>query len=132
MSNTPDFTAMFEQMFQNMPQMPKDFSAFANSTKEAAEFNSKLNSIALEAAQKNAELSAKWTQDVLSNMGTLNTPQDQPADYAKVVKDAAEAQVQGTPERLSAFAEVAKTAQIEAVELIMNKTKEIQAQATKA
>lgn len=130
--NTQDFTEAFKSMFKNVPGVPADFSAFTDSAKEVAEFNTKLNAIALTAAKQNAELSAKWTQDVLAQVTGLNKPQDQPADYAEVVSEAAAAQVKETPERISQFAEIAKKSQVEAVELIMNTTKDLQAKAVKA
>lgn len=130
--NTQDFTQAFQQMFQNIPGMPADFNGFSDSTAQVAEFNAKLNSIALEAAQKNADLSAKWTQEAIAQATALNTPQEQPAAYAEAVTEATSAQVQELPERVSQFAEIAKKAQVEAVELIMNTTKELQSKAAQA
>ena len=127
-----EFTKAFESMFENFPKLPTDMSALTDSTKEVAEFNAKLNTIALEAAKKNAELSAKWTQDVISEISGLNKPQDQIADYAEAVSESATKHAQATPERIGEFAEVDKKAQVEAVELIMAATKDMKAKVLKA
>lgn len=128
--NTEEFTKAFQSMFQNIPGM--DLEALNAPAKDIAEFNTKLNAIALETAKKNVELSTKWTQDVLADITGLNKPQETPADYASAASEVSAAQLKGAPERISQFAEVAKKAQVDAVELVMNTTKAMQAKATEA
>jgi len=121
-TNTTDFAQTFQNFFETM----------TNPAQEVMAFSAKMNEIALAAAQKNAELSAKCTQDILAELTSMNKPQGEVADYTKAITDAVTANVQGAPERVSQFAEVAKNAQVEAVEAIMATTKDLQAKTTKA
>jgi hypothetical protein len=44
-----------------------------------------MSAVAIEAAQKSTELSAKWMQDSLSKLSNVTTAKAEPADYAKSV-----------------------------------------------
>ena len=55
-----------------------------------------------------------------------------PAEYAKAVTDFASTQAEVTAENLAAYAEVAKKAQMDAVELLMATGKEVSEEAGKA
>mgnify|MGYP000456991346 CR=1 FL=1 len=123
---TPDFTKAFEAYFKAVP------ATFTESTAEATALASKIGEITLAAAQRNVELSAAWAQDVLANAADLNKQQAAPADYAKTAAAIATNELQATPERIAAFAEVAKKAQVETVELLMSAGKDMQAKFTKA
>lgn len=124
-----DFVKAMENMFS---ANSFDANALNDLTKNATEFTSKLSKIALTAAEKNAELTSTWTKETLSKLDAAIKVQKDPADYAKVVSDFAAAQTQSSPEHVAAFAEVAKKAQIDAVELLMAAGKEVQAEATAA
>lgn len=119
-----DFTKPFENMFDSA-----DMSAFNDMFKNAAEFNSKFSEIVLTAAEKNAELSQAWTKETLKKVQTMTKPQSDPADYAKVITDFTSAQAQTTPERIAAFAEVAKKAQMDTIELLVSAGKEAKTKA---
>ena len=123
-TQTNDFAKAIENMFTNAPM---DMSAFNDVAKNAAEFNSKLSKIALAAAEKNAELTNAWTKETLSKLDQASKVQKDPADYTKAVSDFAAAQAQTSPEHIAAFAEIAKKAQIDTVELLMSAGKDIQA-----
>lgn len=125
----PEFTKMFEGLFANMPT---DFGQVTNTANDALVFAGKMGGIALTAAQKNLELSTAWTNDVLTDMQAMTEPQDDITAYAKKGADMMTSQLQSTPERLGHFAEIAKSAQVEATELVMNAGKELQAKFTKA
>lgn len=116
MTNTPDFTKAFENMFS---AFPTDMNAFNDAFKNSAEFSGKMARIALEAAEKNAELSQAWTKDTLGKLEAATETQKEPSDYAKVVSDIASSQAQAAPEHIAAFAEVAKKAQMDTVELML-------------
>jgi len=127
MTKTPDFTKAFENMFTAFPADMKTFTdAFQNST----EFSGKFAKIALEAAEKNAELSQAWTKDTLAKLDVATEVKKDPSDYAKVVSDIASSQAQAAPEHIAAFAEVAKKAQMDTVELMLAAGKDAQAEAT--
>ena len=103
-----------------------DTAVFDDAAKNVAEFNAKLGKIALTAAKKNAELTTAWTTETLKKAETVNKVQKNSADYATVASEFATAQSQALPEKLSAYAEVAKAAQMEAVELFVAAGKDVQ------
>lgn len=124
---TTDFTKPFENMLEQA-----DMAAFGDVFKNVAEFNSKFSSIVLNAAEKNAELSQAWTKDTLKKLQDVTKPHSDPADYAKAIADVTSAQAQSTPDHIAAFAEIAKKAQMDTIELLTTAGKEVQAKATTA
>lgn len=128
-NQTNEFTKAIENFFAAVPM---DMSAFDDVAKNTAEFNSKLSQIALEAAEQNAELTSSWTKETLVKLEELTKVKKDPADYANAVSEFATSQAQSSPEHVAAFAEVAKKAQMETIELLMAGSKELQAKATAA
>ena len=129
MAATTDMTTMFKDM---MGAFPFDTKAFEDAFKNNAEFNEKVASVALTAAAKNAELTSKWTSETLIKISDLAKAKADPAEYAKAVTDFASTQAEVTAENLAAYAEVAKKAQMDAVELLMTTGKEVSEEAGKA
>ena len=103
-----------------------DTKMFDGAAKNIAEFNVKFSKIALAAAKKNADLTASWTAETLKSVETANIVQKDSSDYAAVVSDFASAQAHALPEKLSAYAEIAKAAQLQAVELLVAAGKDVQ------
>ena len=126
---TPDFTKVFEDFFK---AAPADFTAFGDVFKNTAELSGKFTKIALEAAEKNVELSHKMTKETLNKFEAVAKVQKDPADYAKSVSEFAAEQAQATPERIAAFAEIAKNAQMETMDLVMTAGQDAQTTATRA
>lgn len=122
-----DFTKAAEDFMAAFKIDPK---AFDDATKSAAEFNAKLATVALDAAKKNAELTTAWTTETLKAAEAANKVQKDPADYAKVAGDFATAQFQALPEKLSAYVEVARKAQLDSVELFAAAGKSVQDEVT--
>lgn len=118
-----DFAKATEEFFGAFKM---DNKMFDDAAKNASEFNVKFGKIALAAAKKNAELTSAWTAETLKSVEAANKIQKDPADYATVVSEFASAHAQAMPEKLSAFAEVVKAAQLEAVELFVAAGKEVQ------
>jgi len=129
MAKTQDFTALMKDM---MGSFPVDTSALEDAFKNTAALNEKLASVALEAAEKSAEISNVWTKDAIAKLGTISKAQAEPADYAKVATDYASASAEVAAENMAAFAEVAKKVQMETVELLMAAGKDISEEATAA
>lgn len=129
MAKTQDFTKMMQDM---MASMPMDASKFQDAFKSQAAFGEKMTKVALDAAEKSTEISAKWAKETISKVGTLATKKDEPADYAKAMSDFASAAAEMAAENLAAFAEVAKKVQMETVELMMAAGKDLQEDATAA
>ncbi len=129
MQKTQDFTKVMQDMAANFPV---DAKAFQDTFKTSAAFGEKVAKVALEAAEKSNEISAKWTKDTLSKVGALTKVKDEPADYSKAVSDFASAAAEMAAENLAAFAEVAKKAQMETVELMLAAGKDFSEDATAA
>ncbi|KIC12932.1 phasin, PhaP [Leisingera sp. ANG-M1] len=129
MAKTQDFTAMMKDF---MGAFPVDTKAMEDAFKTTAALNEKLSAVALDAAEKSAEISSKWTKETLAKLGTVSKVQEDPADYAKAATDFASASAEVAAENLAAFAEVAKKVQMDTVELMMAAGKEASEEATAA
>ncbi|CUJ89919.1 hypothetical protein RUE5091_00950 [Ruegeria denitrificans] len=127
MAKTQDFTATLKDM---MGAFPVDTTALEGAFKSTATLNEKLSGVALEAAEKSAEISSKWTKDTLSKLTEMSKAKAEPADYAKAATDFASASAEVAAENMAAFAEIAKKLQTETVELLMAAGKEAAEDAT--
>nr|WP_325251141.1 phasin, PhaP [Amylibacter sp.] len=124
-----DFAKATEEFFAAFKM---DTKMFDDASKNVAEFNQKLGKIAVAAAKKNAELTNAWTSETLKSVEAANKIQKDPSAYSTVASEFASAQAQSLPEKLAAYAEVAKAAQLEAVELFVAAGKDIQAEVAAA
>ncbi|KIC21689.1 phasin family protein [Leisingera sp. ANG-Vp] len=129
MAKTQDFTAMMKDF---MGAFPVDTKAMEDAFKTTAALNEKLSAVALDAAEKSAEISSKWTKETLAKLGDVSKVQADPADYAKAATDFASASAEVAAENMAAFAEVAKKVQMDTVELMMAAGKEASEEATAA
>ena len=128
-AKTQDFTTVMKDM---MGAFPVDTAAFEDAFKTTATLNEKLSGVALEAAEKSAEISNAWTKSTLSKMQEMAKAKAEPADYAKAMSDFASANAEVAAENMAAFAEVAKKVQMDTVELMMNAGRDMQEDASKA
>ena len=129
MTNTPDFTKVMKDM---MASFPMDQSAFQNAFKTQAAFGEKLSSVALQAAEKSAEISTKMVKETIAKLADMAKAKAEPMDYSKAVTDFASAAAEMASEHMAAFAEVAKKAQMETVELMLAAGKDMSEDATAA
>ncbi|MFZ5963379.1 phasin, PhaP [Thalassococcus sp. BH17M4-6] len=129
MAKTQDFTTVLKDM---MGAFPVDTKAMDDAFKTSATLNEKLSGVALEAAEKSTEISAKWTKDTLTKLADMSKAKAEPADYAKSMTDFASAQAEVTAENMAAFAEIAKKVQMDTVELMMAAGKDFSEDATAA
>lgn len=127
MTKPVDFTAMMKDM---MAAFPVNTTAFEDAFKSTAALNEKLTSVALEAAEKSAEISNTWTQDALSKLSEASKAKAEPADYAKAMSDLASSSAETATEKMAAFAEIAKKVQMDTVELMMAAGKELSDEAS--
>lgn len=116
MAKTQDFTAVFKDM---MGAFPVDTKAFDDAYKTQSTLAEKMSAVALDAANKSTELSAKWTQDTLGKLEAVSKAKAQPADYAQAVTDFASASAETAAEQMAAFAEIAKKVQTQTMELVL-------------
>ena len=129
MAKTQDITGMMKDM---MGAFPVDTKAMEDAFKTTATMNEKLSHVALEAAEKSTEISAKWTKDMLTELADMSKVKQEPADYAKAMTDFASAQAEVAAENMAAYAEIAKKVQMDTVELMMAAGKDFSEDATAA
>ncbi len=129
MANTQDFTAMFKDV---MGSFPVDTTAMDDAFKTSASLNEKLSGVALEAAEKSAEVSSTWAKTTFTKLADMSKAKAEPADYAKAMTDFASASAEVAAENMAAFAEIAQKVQMETVELMMAAGKDISEDATAA
>ena len=129
MANTTDFTKVMQDM---MASFPVDASAFQNAFKTQAAFGEKLTKVALEAAEKSTEISAKWAKETIAKLTSATTAKTEPADYTKSATEFASAAAEMASENLAAFAEIAKKVQMDTVELMLAAGKDASTEATAA
>lgn len=128
-AKTQDFASMMKDM---MGAFPVDTKAVEDAFKTSATLNEKLSGVALEAAEKSAEISSKWTKETIAKLGDMTKAKVEPADYAKAVTDFASAQAEVASENMAAFAEIAKKIQMDTVELMMAAGKDMSEDASAA
>ena len=129
MTKTPDFTAMFKDV---MGSFPVDTAAMEDAFKTTATLNEKLSGVALNAAEKSADISSKWTKETIAKLGEMSKAKQEPADYAKAMTDFASASAEVAAEHMAAFAEIAKKVQMDTVELMMAAGKDMSEDAAAA
>ena len=117
MTDMFDFNKNFEQFTKFQP----DFANFANAgpLKAFNDMAAKYRAVAVEALNKNVELTTAWMQDAAKDATTLLTTDGQPQTYAKKAGEVAQAAIQDIPARLFAYAEVAKKAQTELFDTVV-------------
>jgi hypothetical protein len=111
-----DYAQMMKDMMSNFPV---DTSSMENLAKSQAALAEKMSSVAIEAAQKSTDLSAKWMQDTLSKLSSMTVAKAEPADYAKSVTDFMTQSAESAAEHMAAFADIAKRVQTETLELML-------------
>ncbi len=129
MTKTPDFTAMFKDMFA---QFPTDTKAVEDMFKTGTELTEKFSAVALDAAAKSTDLSSAWTKTTIEKMTDLSKTKADPADASKAVTDFASSSAETAAEHMAAFAEIAKKVQLDTVELMLAAGKDISDEATAA
>ena len=120
-----EYTKNFEKFSTQNPFMS------SNSLDGILEFNSKLSKIALETIKKNTELSQEWSKETLNSLETFTKTQKNPSDYSKVINDFVTQQTQSSPKHIAEFAEIAKKAQLDIIDLYMSAGKEMNEEMTK-
>jgi hypothetical protein len=120
-----EYTKNFEKFSTQNPFMS------SHSLDSIFEFNSKLSKIALDTLKKSAELSQDWSKETLNSLDTFTKTHKNPSDYSKVINDFITQQTQSSPKHIAEFAELAKKAQLDTIDLYMSAGKEINEEMTK-
>jgi hypothetical protein len=120
MTDLFDFNKNFEQFTKFVPD-------FANAApiKAFADIQAKYREVAVEALNKNVELTTAWMHAAAKDATTLMTAEAQPTAYAKKAGEVAQAAMQDIPARLFAYAEVAKKAQTELFDTVVAVTPKV-------
>lgn len=126
---TNDISKMMQDMMANFPV---DTKAMQDMFKTQAALSERMSKVVLEAAEKSADVSSKWTKQTLSKIGEVSSVKDEPAEYTKSVTDFASASAEIAAEHMAAFAEIAKRVQMDTVELMLAAGKDMSAEATAA
>ena len=129
MAKTQDFNTVMKDI---VGSFPVDTKAMEDAFKNQADMSEKLSGVALNAAEKSAEISSKWTKETLSKLADISKAKTEPADYAKAITDFASANAEVAAENMAAFAEIAKKVQTDTVELLMTAGKDLQEDAANA
>ncbi|WP_116132235.1 phasin family protein [Tropicimonas sp. IMCC34043] len=129
MTKTDEITKMMQDM---MGSFPMDSGAMQDAFKNTAALGEKMSKVALEAAEKSAEISSKWTKDTLSKLGEVTKLKEDPTEYSKALTEYASSQAEMIAEVMASFSEVAKKVQMETVELMLAAGKDFSEDATAA
>jgi len=129
MTKNTDFTKVMQDM---MASFPVDAAALQNTFKTQSALAEKFSKVALEAAEKSTEVTAKWAKDTIAKLADASKAKTEPTDYTKAITDLASATAEMTAENLASFAEIAKKVQMETVELMLAAGKDISEDATAA
>ena len=129
MASSQDFAGMMKDV---MGKLPVDASAMDGLFKSQSQLAEKMSAVAIEAAQRSTDLSAKWAQETLSKLSSMTVAKAEPADYAKSVADFMSGSAETAAEHMAAFAEIAKKVQAETLELLMAAGKDVGQQVTDA
>ena len=126
MFNFEDYSKNFEKMMSQSP------IKFDDAMKSVMDYNSKFGKIALDTVKKNTELSQAWAKESLSALDPFVKSTEKPEDFMKISTDYVSSQTQSTPKHIAEFAEVAKKAQLETIDLMMKAGKDAQEELSSA
>lgn len=129
MTRPNDFTKAAQDV---LAAFPVDTKALQDAFRTQAAITEKLSKVALEAAEKSTEISAKWAKDTIAKLTIATRAKTEPTEYTKAATDFASAAAEMAAENLAAFAEVAKKVQMETVELMLAAGKDLSEDATAA
>lgn len=119
---TPDLTRTMQDMMQNLPM---DGSSLKDAMRTQSQLAERMSRVALQAAERSTEISARWAKDTIARMGEVVSTKDQPADYGKAMSAFATAAAELAAEHMAAYAEVAKKLQMDTVDLMLTAGKDL-------
>lgn len=129
MTKPNDFTRIMQDA---MAAFPVDAHGVKDAFRTTAALGEKMTRVAVEAAEKSTEITARWTKDTLGRIHTVAKVKDEPVEYTKAFTDFASAAAEMAAENMAAFAEVAKKVQMETIEIMLAAGKDFSEDATAA
>ena len=124
MFNFEDYTKNFEKIMSQSPFKTDD------AVKSMMDYNTKAGKIALDTVKKSTELSQVWAKESLAALDPFVKGPEKPEDFMKIASDFVNTQTQSVPKHIAEFAEVAKKAQLETIDLMMKAGKDVQEEMT--
>jgi len=115
MTNTPDMTAMLKDA---MGAFSIDATAANGAFKSTADLNEKLGAVTLNAAEKSAVISQKWSKETLKGLADVTKAKSEPADYMQAMTDFMTDYASSATEHMTSLGEIAKQAQTDTLELM--------------
>ncbi len=129
MKTAQDFAKTMQDMFGAFPM---NADAAQDMFKNTAALTEKMSKVALEAAEKSTEISAKWANETLTKLGDASKAKTDPSEISEAVSAFASNSAEMAAQNMAAFAEVAKKVQMETVELLMSAGKDLSEEASSA
>ncbi|WP_170330779.1 phasin family protein [Ruegeria arenilitoris] len=99
---------------------PFNAAAFEDAYNTSVSLNEKLSRVALEAAEKSTEITNLWAKDTIAKLTEVSKAKTDPAEYAAAYANFVSGVSETAGEKMFAFAEVAKKAQMDTVELLIS------------
>ncbi len=120
MNQFQDYTRAFSDMASQLPLSP---AAINDACQKAAAGFEKAASIALNATAEVVDINDRWAKDTLARAKGVAAEKPSPEDMAKAMQDYASSSWEASAQYLASYTEVARKAQMEAVELAMGATR---------
>lgn len=122
-TNKPqNFSKTVSDMISNFPTQGL---AVNDAFRTSAVLGEKMSKVTLDAVEKSAEISNKWTKEALAEASHMTSVKDDPAEYTKALADFTSASAEIASEHMSAFAEVFKKVQMQTIELLLSTGKDL-------
>ena len=129
MAKAQEFNAVANDF---LAALPFDVKAMEDNFRAAAAVNEKLSGVALDVAGKSNDIASKATKDTISALAKVGKAKAEPANYAKALTEFANFAADQAIKNSSAYAEIGRKAQEEAVELLFAAGKDASNEATAA
>lgn len=117
MNNFSDFRKSAADM---AGMFPTDVNTFKKAVRDSADFGEKMSKVAIEAAEKNVEVSTEWTRETLVRLRNVAQAKESPADYARAINEFATESADAASEHITALAEIAKNVHKDTVEVFLD------------
>ena len=117
MSTLPNYAKIYTEF---LPKFASEYTEFNEVFKKSAEFQEKVSQIALKAIQNGNEVTGTWTTETLGRLENVVSAKSETADYAKAIGSFSSAQIESTSEKMAEYAEIARKAQIDTMEIFLS------------
>lgn len=120
MTQFQDYTKAFSNMASTLPLSPA--TMYDTYQKASTNFEKAIN-IALNATSEVVDINDRWARDTLAKAKSVAEEKPSPESMVKVIQDYASFTWEASAQYLASYAEVARKAQMDAVELAIGDTR---------